>query len=482
MKMNSKTTPYRLIANVSIEKSSARSTAKQRAKVEKAISNANKKSRKLAKANPHSRSKLKKDPGVPNLFPLKEKVLREMEQSRQNLQTERQRRRELSQQNHVDPLEMDVEDSGMARLAQLAEDRNMEFEQGDVMTDDDSFDEMEESTKKDTSRKTYNKEFKKVIEQADIVLYVLDSRDPEGTRSKETENMIRESPNGEKQLILILNKIGTHYFYNSLTSDLIPPDTLNRWLLHLRRSFPVLPFHSNTNPQFTHPNLPQKKLSLLLHNALKSRSTQVKHTLSVGVIGFPNTGKSSIINALTRRLGQGDKVTTGSEAGLTKESRQIKLDKAITLLDSPGIVFPGADTADQTALVLLNVLPSSSVLDVRPAIHEILRRLAGVGLLKELSNVYGIPEISVSEYVDSTTEFLVQVARKRGRLGRGGVPMLESAGRIVLNDWAMGKIKWWCEAPANTTSTTDEKVVVSEWAEAFDIDALLKDTDVEMKE
>lgn len=202
----------------------------------------------------------------------------------------------------------------------------------------------------------------------------------------------------------------------------------------------------------------------------------------MGVIGFPNTGKSSIINALTRRLGQGDKVTTGSEAGLTKESRQIKLDKAITLLDSPGIVFPGADTADQTALVLLNVLPSSSVLDVRPAIHEILRRLAGVGLLKELSNVYGIPEISVSEYVDSTTEFLVQVARKRGRLGRGGVPMLESAGRIVLNDWAMGKIKWWCEAPANTTSTTDEKVVVSEWAEAFDIDALLKDTDVEMKE
>ena len=132
--------------------------------------------------------------------------------------------------------------------------------------------------------------------------------------------------------------------------------------------------------------------------------------------------------------------------------------------------------------MLLNVLPLSSVLDVRPAIEEILKRLARGGLLKELSNVYGIPEITVSEYFDYTTEFLVQVARKRGRLGRGGVPMLESAGRIVLNDWAMGKIKWWCEPPVNTTSTTDEKVVVSEWAEAFDIDALLKDTDVEMKE
>jgi nuclear GTP-binding protein len=266
-----------------------------------------------------------------------------------------------------------------------------------------------------------------------------------------------------------------------LITDLIPPETLNRWLLHLRRSFPVLPFHSSTNPQFAHPNLPQKKLSLLLHNALKSRSTQVKHTLSVGIIGFPNTGKSSIINALTRRLGQGDKVTTGAEAGLTKESRQIKLDNAITLLDSPGIVFPSSIT-DSTTLVLLNVLPSSAILDIRPAIDEILKRLAAAGLLSELSKVYGIPEISVSEYIDSTTEFLVHVARKRGRLGKGGIPMLESAGRIVLNDWAMGKIKRWCEPPVNSMAATDEKVIVSEWAEIFDIDALLKDTDIEMKD
>jgi nuclear GTP-binding protein len=262
--------------------------------------------------------------------------------------------------------------------------------------------------------------------------------------------------------------------------DLIPPATLTKWLTHLRQSFPVLPFHSSSNPIFTHPNFPQKKLSLLLHNALKSRSAQLKHTLSVGVIGFPNTGKSSIINALTRRLGQGEKVTTGAEAGLTKESREIKLDKAITLLDSPGIVFPNG--VNETTLVLLNVLPLSSVLDVRPAIDEILQRLAGAGLLGELANVYGIPEIVLSEYIDSTTEILVQVARKRGRLGRGGIPMLESAGRIVLNDWAAGKIKWWCEAPVNMTSRTDEKAVVSEWAQAFDIDALLRDTDVEMKE
>lgn len=167
---------------------------------------------------------------------------------------------------------------------------------------------------------------------------------------------------------------------------------------------------------------------------------------------------------------------------MTKETRSVKLDNGITLLDSPGIVFPSTNV-DQTALVLLNVLPSSAILDVRPAIDEIIRRLARTPvLLKDLADVYGIPEFTVSEYIDSTTEFLVQVARKRGRLGRGGIPLLESAGKIVLNDWSLGKIKWWCEPPAAPVDIADEKAVVSEWAEAFDIDALLKDGDIEMKE
>jgi len=264
--------------------------------------------------------------------------------------------------------------------------------------------------------------------------------------------------------------------------DLVPPETLNRWLKYLRQYFPVLPFHSSSNPEFNHPSLPSKKLTLLLHNALKSRSTQLKHTLSVGVIGFPNTGKSSIINALTKRLGQGEKVTTGAEAGVTKESREVKLDGAITLIDSPGIVFPSTESGNEVSLILLNVLPSSSILDVRPSIKEILVRLSRAELLAEVCKFYGILEVTVSEYNDFTTEFLVQVARKRGRLGRGGIPLLDSAGKIVLNDWKAGKIKWWTEPPAKTSSATDEKVIVSEWAEAFDIDALLKDTDVEMKE
>jgi len=205
MKMNSISPP--LQANNVTEKSSARSSAKQRAKVEKAIHNAQRNTRKQAKSNPQSRSKLKKDPGIPNLFPLKDKVLREIEQRRQTLEQERQAKR----QAHDDITgEMQVEESGIVKLVQQAAERGVQFEEDMAVDEGEFVGETEMATKKDVSRKTYNKEFKKVVEQADVVLYVLDARDPDGTRSKDVENMIRESPNGEKQLLLILNKIGNN--------------------------------------------------------------------------------------------------------------------------------------------------------------------------------------------------------------------------------------------------------------------------------
>jgi len=209
-----RTSPTYKVLNCSIlEHSSSKSSAKQRAKVEKQIAKA---SRKHAKHNPQARTKLKKDPGVPSKFPFKDKLIREIEQGRQNQENERQRQREHSRQHHLQsqarPSEgaMDLDNSGIARLAQAAEERDLEYEDGVMAVHDVG--EVESSAKRDTSRKAYNKEFKKVIEQADVILYILDARDPEGTRSREIEKSIRGSPNGEKHLLLVLNKIGSPLF------------------------------------------------------------------------------------------------------------------------------------------------------------------------------------------------------------------------------------------------------------------------------
>lgn len=75
---------------------SKRTPVRLRHKIEKASAAKQRKQRKEAKKNPQWRSRLKKDPGIPNLFPHKDKVLAEIEESKRKKAEEQERRREVA--------------------------------------------------------------------------------------------------------------------------------------------------------------------------------------------------------------------------------------------------------------------------------------------------------------------------------------------------------------------------------------------------
>lgn len=336
---------------------------------------------------------------------------------------------------------------------------------------------------RDSSRRAFDKAFKSVIEGSDILLYVLDARDPPGTRSPATEALIAADPS--KRILLILNKI-----------DLVPGSVLAAWLTHLRRSFPALPLRaaSSAAPHaktFDHKALTPAATAGALLKALKAYAAKqgARRALTVGVIGYPNVGKSSVINALAARLGSRNApAPTGAEAGVTTAKREVKLDGKLTLLDSPGIVFANARAGsaadaraaradEQARLVLLNAVPPKDMDDPIPAVNLLLRRLsAAPAQHAALLDTYGVAALGAS---DATTEFLVQVARKRGRLGKGGVPNLHAAAQAVVTDWRDGRIQGWVEAPKEETEVAKrdaavgaQKQVVAQWAEEFKIEGL----------
>ncbi|KAI9728662.1 MAG: hypothetical protein M1828_002768 [Chrysothrix sp. TS-e1954] len=542
---------------------SKRTPVRLRHKIEKASAAKGRKERKAAKKNPEWRSRLKKDPGIPNLFPYKNKILQDIEDSKRRKEEDLARRRGEAKDRRKngdapagvasvedaaaaggeeedevlmdyegasdDEAEMEDVDTSNPMAALLASARARATDYGNTNgASDDGIDEDDDddasswegvadghgeaaSSKpkaslkdRDSSRRAYDKAFQEVLSASDVLLYVLDARDPIGTRSPSIEQTVT-STFPDKRLILVLNKI-----------DLIPPHVLKAWLPNLRRSFPTIPLRTTTSSPhtktFSHARLTPQRTATTLLTALKSYSASkhFKRALTVGIIGYPNTGKSSVINALLSRhsgnsgsRNQKDACPVGAEAGVTTSMRQIKLDSKLRLLDSPGIVFPSIGTAttphgaavisqktgakhkteEQARLILLNAIPPHEISDPQPAVSLLIKRLQeSEELFGKLKETYSISALMSGSQGggDITTDFLVQVARQRGRLGKGGVPNLHAAAQTVLSDWRDGRIMGWVEPPSAGAGTAsgasgDEKSIVKEWAEEFNLDGLLGD-------
>lgn len=166
--------------------------------------------------------------------------------------------------------------------------------------------------------------------------------------------------------------------------------------------------------------------------------------ISVGFIGYPNTGKSSIINTLRKKR----VCTVAPIPGETKVWQYITLMKRIYLIDCPGVVPPSQADSEEDIL-LRGVVRVENVEHPAQYVEAVLRRTQP----KHIERTY---DIKLSEYDNDPIEFLSILARKGGRLLKGGEADVDGVAKMILNDFLRGKLPWFTPPPKKESAESKE--------------------------
>ena len=470
---------------------SKRVTLKDKYKMQRRVVETHRKTRKQAKRDSKAGivrhdKKGSKDPGIPNSWPFKQELLLNIKHERDRAEARTAEEKERRKNGGK------VTGDGLAGLMANANRMKSEFDakqQGLAAAATTSAISMAGDDNKShgqQSRRAYLSSLKKVIESSDVILQVLDARDPLGTRvHSAVESGILSHP--DKRMVLVLNKI-----------DLVPKTNVADWLTYLRRAHPTVALKAGTaksgrsnesgkssgvgrsegeNALDSANAVGVEGLLQLLKNYARRSDSKKKTCITVGIIGYPNVGKSSILNSLKRSRAVG----VSPRPGFTTSLQEVVLDRNIRLVDSPGVVFDDDDDVDGAGAILRNSVDCDSVKDPLPAIQSLLGRCSTESLMM----TYNVPAFPSGP--EGVMTFLAMVARTKGRVLQGGVPDKVMAARLVIKDWNRGKIPYYSVPPTTTTTnmktsaTDDENAkIVTSFADEFDVNKILEAHDKEL--
>lgn len=233
-----------------------------------------------------------------------------------------------------------------------------------------------------------------VIDKADIILMVVDARMIEQTRNAEIERKVRAAA---KQLITVINK-----------ADLVSKDILE-------------PYKKKLNPCVFVSASKFYGMTKLRHKILElSQGSAV----TVGVVGYPNTGKSSVINSLRGK----SSAAVSSSSGHTKGKQNVRLDNKIMVIDTPGVLSEN-DAGSASKFVL------QASMNVK---HD--PELVAFDLLK-IHKREVMQHYDIQEFCQTEEDVLEAIARRLNKMAKGGTPDTETAARMVLQEWQKGKIQ-----------------------------------------
>lgn len=251
------------------------------------------------------------------------------------------------------------------------------------------------------------------IKLIDLVIELVDARIPMSSRNPDIDDLGKN-----KARLILLNK-----------SDLADERSSDAWTEYFKdKGYSVVKVNSRKGGGI-------KSIQGVIQEACREKIERdrkrgiLNRPVRAMVVGIPNVGKSTFINALAGKAC----AKTGNKPGVTKGKQWIRLNKQVELLDTPGILWPKFE--DQTVGLRLAFI--GSIKDEIMNLEELAAEL--IGFLKRkyqgvLTAKYGIEE------TEDNYQCLAAVAESRHCLVRGNELDTQKAAGILLDDFRNGKL------------------------------------------
>jgi ribosome biogenesis GTPase A len=262
-----------------------------------------------------------------------------------------------------------------------------------------------------------SKAFKNILPQVSLVIEVIDARLPFSS-----ENPMLARLRKDKPCIKILNKV-----------DLADPLRLQAWKEYLERDEHIKTLSCEIGSNTIHqlPGLCRQMLP-----TIKNRSPMIYAMIA----GIPNVGKSTLINQLAGR----SIAKTGNEAALTRLQQRIEISAQLTLIDTPGMLWPNIEVENSGYRLAATGAIRDTALDLQDVAFYIAEFFLRdyPDLIQQRHSLDHLPADEV--------ELLEAIARKRGCIVSGGRVDFEKVSRLLIAELRSGDIGRICMETPDT--------------------------------
>ena len=251
------------------------------------------------------------------------------------------------------------------------------------------------------------------IKLIDLVIELVDARVPMSSRNPDIDELGKN-----KARLILLNK-----------ADLADEKQTEEWIGYFRgKGYSAVKVNSRKGGGI-------KSIQGVIQEACKEKTERdrkrgiLNRPVRAMVVGIPNVGKSTFINALAGKAC----AKTGNKPGVTKGKQWIRLNKNVELLDTPGILWPKFE--DQQVGLHLAMIGSinDEILNVEELALSVIDYLTAEypGTLEKRFGFEGVTD---------RVEILGEIARVRGCLKKGNELDYEKAARLLMDDFRSGKL------------------------------------------